>query len=381
MLVTTRLKKRWRDCSRAAWPAIVGGAKSASSVIRVAPTACLDCFRSPIVALTRAQALDRVVAPDRQRRHVRGDAVAERAVLVGGADADRDHRPQLELAGSSARGRAGSGRARPATAASTTSLTVPPAAFLIRFRSSRSVCDRGEAPVGADLDVERRGGRGEARAGEGAGGLERVDRRPGGAARGAERRPGRRARSRPGSSPARPAPRRASGRRWARAAASRARRRAAARGRGRRRRGPWLCQPRRRRRPGVVGLGDDREAAALDLSTSHISHSGFERSRRWEKTRAARIRSCSSRAGRGQGGVADVVVEVELRVVDPLRPALAVGDEAQLLAKAGHQVQARVDVLAKLVVLGRRALEHGRRGDVHVRRARARGAGTRSRGR
>ena len=68
--MTTRLKKRWRDCRRAAWPAIVGGAKSASSVISVAPTACLDSFRSPIVALTSAQALDRVLAPDRQRRHV-----------------------------------------------------------------------------------------------------------------------------------------------------------------------------------------------------------------------------------------------------------------------------------------------------------------------
>ena len=36
------------------------------------------------------------------------------------------------------------------------------------------------------------------------------------------------------------------------------------------------------------------------LSISHISHSGFERSRRWEKTRAARIRSCSSLPGAGR---------------------------------------------------------------------------------
>ena len=36
------------------------------------------------------------------------------------------------------------------------------------------------------------------------------------------------------------------------------------------------------------------------LSTSHISQSGFERSRRWEKTRAARVRSCSSLPGAGR---------------------------------------------------------------------------------
>ena len=71
------------------------------------------------------------------------------------------------------------------------------------------------------------------------------------------------------------------------------------------------------------------------LSMSHISHSGFERSRRWEKTRAARIRSCSVAARGGEGGVADVVAEVELGVVDPLRAALAEGDHAQLLAEAG----------------------------------------------
>ena len=50
-MVTTRLKNRCRDCSRAAWPATVGGAKSASWVIRLAPIACFDAFRSPIDSL------------------------------------------------------------------------------------------------------------------------------------------------------------------------------------------------------------------------------------------------------------------------------------------------------------------------------------------
>ena len=33
---------------------------------------------------------------------------------------------------------------------------------------------------------------------------------------------------------------------------------------------------------------------------SHISHSGFERSSRWEKIRPARPRSCSSEPGAGR---------------------------------------------------------------------------------
>ena len=101
-------------------------------------------------------------------------------------------------------------------------------------------------------------------------------------------------------------------------------------------------------------------------STSHISQSGLLRSSCWEKIRAPRLRSCSSEPGRRQRGLAHVVLEVEVRVVDPDRPALAEGDEAQLLAEARHQVQARGDVVAELADAGRRALEDAGRGDVHV---------------
>ena len=87
-------------------------------------------------------------------------------------------------------------------------------------------------------------------------------------------------------------------------------------------------------------------------STSHISHSGFERSRRCEKTPRGEVPQLLLAAGGGQGGVADVVVEVEVGVVDPDRPALVEGDEPQLLAEARDQVQARVEVLAELVVVG-----------------------------
>jgi hypothetical protein len=49
--------------------------------------------------------------------------------------------------------------------------------------------------------------------------------------------------------------------------------------------------------------------------------------------------------------VADVIVHVELRIVDPDRPALAVWDELELLAEAGNEVKSREDVLAELLDL------------------------------
>ena len=79
--------------------------------------------------------------------------------------------------------------------------------------------------------------------------------------------------------------------------------------------------------------------------TSHSSHSGFERSSCWEKTRPARRRSCILGARIGQRRVAHVVGEVEARVVDPKRPARLQRRHGQLLAKARHQRQAPAHVL------------------------------------
>jgi hypothetical protein len=61
-----------------------------------------------------------------------------------------------------------------------------------------------------------------------------------------------------------------------------------------------------------------------------------------------------------------VVIEVEVGVVDPDRPALAEGDEAQLLAEARNQVQALGDVVAEFPVGRRFAPEDADGGDVHV---------------
>ena len=51
--MTTRLKKRWAGCRRAACAATVGGAKSVILVRISAPTACPEPFRSPIASVIR----------------------------------------------------------------------------------------------------------------------------------------------------------------------------------------------------------------------------------------------------------------------------------------------------------------------------------------
>src|SRR5690349_10741681 len=56
-----------------------------------------------------------------------------------------------------------------------------------------------------------------------------------------------------------------------------------------------------------------------------------------------------------------------MRVVDPDRPALAEGDEAELLAEPWDEVKARLDVVAEVDVARRGSLEQCGRGDMHVR--------------
>ena len=101
-------------------------------------------------------------------------------------------------------------------------------------------------------------------------------------------------------------------------------------------------------------------------SASHISQSGFGAVELLGEDPRREVAQLLLGAGRRQRGLAHVVVEVEVGVVDPDRPALAEGHEAQLLAEARDEVEARGDVLAELLVAGGRALEDRRRGDVHV---------------
>ena len=91
----------------------------------------------------------------------------------------------------------------------------------------------------------------------------------------------------------------------------------------------------------VVALADDREP----LLAEPVDHPQLpERLRAVEPLRegpGGERAELLLVAGGGQGGVADVVVEVEVRVVDPDRAALVERHEAQLLAEARDEVEPR----------------------------------------
>jgi hypothetical protein len=71
-------------------------------------------------------------------------------------------------------------------------------------------------------------------------------------------------------------------------------------------------------------------------------------------------------ARRGERGGAHVVAEVEVRVVDPARPALPQRDEGEPLAVARHERQAPLERLEEVGVGGRGPLEQHHAGHVHV---------------
>ena len=118
---------------------------------------------------------------------------------------------------------------------------------------------------------------------------------------------------------------------------------------------------------GVVALADDREAAAVEALDQPQLPERLAAVELLGEDPRRQVAQLLLGAGSGQRGLPHVVLEVEVGVVDPDRPALAEGDEAQLLAEAGDQVQPRGDVVAELGVTRRRPLEDAGRGDVHVR--------------
>jgi hypothetical protein len=71
-------------------------------------------------------------------------------------------------------------------------------------------------------------------------------------------------------------------------------------------------------------------------------------------------------ARRRQRGVADVVLEVEVGIVDPHRPPQRQRHGGDLLPVAGHQRQPPADRSAEVVVGRWRPLEDPHRPDVHV---------------
>ena len=119
----------------------------------------------------------------------------------------------------------------------------------------------------------------------------------------------------------------------------------------------------------VVRLGDQRPAAALEALDRPTSPTAAWSGRAAGRRSARRAcRAAASLPGRGQRGLAHVVLEVEARVVDPDRPAGLERREAQPLAVARHEVQAPADDVEEVAERRRRALEDRQRADVHVRR-------------
>ena len=105
---------------------------------------------------------------------------------------------------------------------------------------------------------------------------------------------------------------------------------------------------------GVVALADDREAVAVEALDQPQLPERLGAVELLGEDPRRQVAELLLGARRGQRGLAHVVVEVEVGVVDPDRAALVEGHEAQLLAEARHQVQARGDVVAELLVAGRR---------------------------
>ena len=84
-------------------------------------------------------------------------------------------------------------------------------------------------------------------------------------------------------------------------------------------------------------------------SITHISQSGRARSSAIDCTRLTSSIELIAVAGSGQGGEPEVVVEVEVGVVDPDRPALAVRHLHDALPHPRHAVESTADVFANVV--------------------------------
>jgi hypothetical protein len=116
---------------------------------------------------------------------------------------------------------------------------------------------------------------------------------------------------------------------------------------------------------GVVGLGQDREPPVPEpLDQPHLPQRLLTVQVRGEDARGERLQLVLGARLR-QRGRADVETQVEVLVVDPLRPALAEGHVRQFLAVARHHREPRLHVIDELVVRGRVALEDHHGPDVH----------------
>jgi hypothetical protein len=118
----------------------------------------------------------------------------------------------------------------------------------------------------------------------------------------------------------------------------------------------------------VVRLAEDREAAVFEALDEPQLPQRLVAVELLREGASGEVLELLVAAGRRERVVLDVIPRVEVRVVDPHRPALSKRDERESLAVARHEMQASLDGAHELVVRRRRPVEHHARGDVHVRR-------------
>jgi len=113
-------------------------------------------------------------------------------------------------------------------------------------------------------------------------------------------------------------------------------------------------------------LRDDREAVLVDAIHQPQLPQRFGAVQALREDAPGELPQLVLAGGRGERGVAQVVARVEMRVVDPDRPALYERRERQLLAVARHEREPVLDLGDEVRVRGRLALQQEHRADVHV---------------
>ena len=117
-----------------------------------------------------------------------------------------------------------------------------------------------------------------------------------------------------------------------------------------------------------MGLGDQREAPAREVLDEPDLPQRLGAVEPLREQPPGELLQRRLIGGLGQGGVAEVVVGVEVRVVRPDRPALAEGHVGEALAVAGHEVQTTLDVLDESSSVGAVPSNTITEGDMHVGR-------------
>ena len=117
----------------------------------------------------------------------------------------------------------------------------------------------------------------------------------------------------------------------------------------------------------VVRLGDQREAPVGEALDSPQLPQRLRAVELLGEDPRGQVEQLLLRARFGQRGLADVVLEVEVRIVGPQRPAGAQRGDGETLAVAGDEVQPAAQRVGDLLERRWRPLEDRHGPDVHVR--------------